>query len=137
MTLGCATLLLEQEMENGYPPKRRKGAKNQVKVEIRLGHIYFYCRRTLLVQLPSTWSNRPFFFSWQSNDSKDTGKRVSMVSSFIPWAQCAIYFRSLPLTRGVLLLLCSLSLLLSRLCVCVYMYVCASIFLFFLSSQPV
>lgn len=59
-----------------------------------------------------------------------------MASSFIPWAQCAICFRSLPLTRGVLLLLCSLSLLLSRLCVCVYMYVCASIFLF-LSSQPV
>ena len=57
-----------------------------------------------------------------------------MASSFIPWAQCAICFRSLPLTRGVLLLLCSLSLSLSLSCFLVSVW--ASIFLF-LSSQPV
>lgn len=134
-------------MENGRPPKRRKELrkrkrKNQVKVEnSSWTYLFLLSTDESLGSVAIHLVQPPFFLSWQSNDSKDTGKRkgqASMASSsFILCAQCAICFRSLPLTRGVLLLLLSylyfsLSLSLSDFLGCV----CQYLLLFFVVSQP-
>ena len=77
-----------------------------------------------MVQLPSTWSNRPFFLSWQSNDSKDTAKEGGGVPDGFFFYSLRPMRHLLPLTTinswyTVLSLLHSLSLSLSYFLVCV------------------
>lgn len=132
-------------MENGRPPKRRKELrkrkrKNQVKVE-NLSWTYLFLLSTdeSLGSVAIHLVQPPFFLSWQSNDSKDTGKRKGQggLDGFFFFYSLRPMRHLLPLTTinsvvhycyAILSLL--LSLTSSGVCICV----CQYLLLFFLSS---